>query len=261
MLPILSQQGLSLKHSYKGRRRSLSDSRVGKVRVSPIAQHQIGQPQEPQTVNRKGRVIVPYSEGRPSAVVVSLSFLVCGVGVGWLAGLAASPTVAAIVAALLALVGAARTSLTERGKGSEVSPVPIAAFILGLATGASGGVYARANDWLGIKPARVVAEWSQLGLDRKTVLRNVFEAYYAPPPPRLDEKPHRRAEAMTGVLFSEPGVPSEQCERFRGADDRGQLAQEFASSPNDSVRRFSNRVKLDSAALKALVEFLCPDTK
>jgi hypothetical protein len=81
----------------------------------------------------------------------ALPALIMGVSIGWLMGLSVSETVASTVAALLALVGGIGASLITVSRKPD-NPVlnlwPMALLGLGIALGATAGLYTRTQAWL-----------------------------------------------------------------------------------------------------------------
>jgi hypothetical protein len=79
--------------------------------------------------------------------------VVIGVGVGWLAGLSASPVIATVLASLLGLAGGVVAAAQGIDKDLRPSSIlagvdarPVAALVLGVALGAPLGILARTYD-------------------------------------------------------------------------------------------------------------------
>jgi hypothetical protein len=134
-----------------------------------------------------------------------------GLGLGWLVGLSVSPVIQIILASLVAIVVSISSALAglhpsdsdrEQDDSQEVQadkprahrsrrsfpfldPLPIMSMVIGLACGASVGVYARTNDWLGARNNILVEEWKETGLSAKDITTRVFDHLY--PPPTHDE--------------------------------------------------------------------------
>ena len=133
--------------------------------------------------------------------------LVSGFGLGWLVGLSVSPVVQTVLASLIALVVSLSTALAglrtgDTQKEDEVStnssvnapprrnltwrlpdfldPLPVMFMVVGLACGASVGVYGRANNWLGARSNIYVEEWKETGLSAKEITTRVFDLLYPP---------------------------------------------------------------------------------
>jgi hypothetical protein len=147
--------------------------------------------------------------------------LASGLGLGWLVGLSASPVIQTILASLVAIVVSVTSALAglhpsdaetdaehedppKEGEDARrkkvkkklpamLNPLPVMFMVIGLAGGASVGVYARANDWLGARTNSLVEEWKDTGLSAKEITTRVFDSLYPPPMP-------------TGVETQEPAV-------------------------------------------------------
>jgi hypothetical protein len=141
---------------------------------------------------------------KKTELVKGLLLLTSGAGVGWLIGLSASPVVHIVITSLIAFVVSLTSALAgievehkeeeegSKGKpkrliGVDVNPFPMMIMILGLVAGASLGVYARANDWLGVKPANFVNQWKNTGLSDQDIIRRLFDNLY---PPRSQNSEH-----------------------------------------------------------------------
>lgn len=210
------------------------------------------------------------------------ALLVCGLGIGWLTGLSASPTIAAVVAGLLGLAAALSSALAglheapqagedlpsgsnrrlARSAVPHLSPIPVAALVVGVAFGASIGVYARANDWLGVNPLAIAAKWSKL--DSKKVEADLFSSLYpsAPQPEKLTLQKDQPADPPAKKPTVYPGggwlytVPRSECAALRAADGPG-LRQELRYSRNDFVRKAATVE--DVTTLRKIVDVLCSD--
>lgn len=83
-----------------------------------------------------------------------LAVILTGIGIGWLVGLSISPIVGAVITSLLTLCGAAvaafQKELPKSLKKGTNNAWPIAILTIGLAVGASFGIYARTHDILGL---------------------------------------------------------------------------------------------------------------
>ena len=140
--------------------------------------------------------------------------LVSGLALGWLVGLSASPVIQTILASLIAVVVSITGALAglsssdadkESGSSSEATenapkpsnvqkrlpalldPMPVMLMVVGLACGASIGIYARTNDWLGARTNSLVEEWKDTGLSSKEITTRVFDSLYPPPTPVKSE--------------------------------------------------------------------------
>ena len=98
-----------------------------------------------------------------------------------------------VVGALVALVGAlvglvAQETPRDGGADHQPKPRPILAsvpassriafalFVVGLAAGASAGIWARTHEWLGASPNELVKRWAGDGLSADEVRKKIFAA-------------------------------------------------------------------------------------
>jgi hypothetical protein len=127
----------------------------------------------------------------------SFCLLLSGIGVGWLVGLSVSPVIHIVITSVVAFVVSITSAVAglkvnqdkdqpNTGGSSkkkfqvEVNPVPIMLMVVGIACGASLGVYGRTNGWLGTRPARFAEQWKDTGLDSKEISRRLFDTLYPP---------------------------------------------------------------------------------
>lgn len=91
---------------------------------------------------------------------IYISFIIIGLGIGWLAGLSLSPVISTIISALLALVASSMAFLTnlnfkKEDKAQVVddwsNSIFLMAFLmLGIVVGSSAGIYAREHNSFGL---------------------------------------------------------------------------------------------------------------
>lgn len=122
-----------------------------------------------------------------------LALVFCGLSLGWLMGMSVSPMVKDVLTALLAVVttllmalaglsGNKQTendnSLIERLRSFDALPVGV--FLIFLALGSAGGVFARTNDLLGPNPNVLAWRWGLAANDtvrlqlRKSLINRRF---------------------------------------------------------------------------------------
>jgi hypothetical protein len=203
-----------------------------------------------------------------------------GAATGWLAGLSVSPTVAAIIASILAFVSSSLTVLYgiqetshEKEKQPYISinvhgslPIVFSTFVVMLAVGATAGVYARTHNWLGLALSDALSTWSGEGkLPAQQVTSRLFDIAYPSPSepeseasePTKEKKsdknggPAARVSSAGPVLF---GVDVQTCERLSSTLP-DQLRPNMIAS-GAPFRAIASRVD-DAAVLKGIVEDLC----
>jgi hypothetical protein len=181
-----------------------------------------------------------------------------GASLGWLTGLSVSPVIQGVLTAVLGVVisgvsvlaGLAAppflankdTPKPEEAKPSSLGEVasrvqflPVAVLTIGLAAGATLGVFARTHDWLGSR------------LDTKAAANTGVST-------------EEQKRAHIAGLFS-AATPSE-CVTFRNALTAESLPDVLAAATNEHVRQFVRKTNGDVRALKAAVEeWICPAEK
>jgi hypothetical protein len=161
--------------------------------------------------------------------------------------------------------------------------------VVGLASGASAGVYARTNNWFGARTNHYVREWADTGYSKEDITRRVFDNLYPPMPtgiptpqltkpldvgtmshPAQKSSGEKKEEATKGnppsnvaVQADTPGlftVPAKECDRLRQARDgtEDELRREMASSTYQQLRDLARDCQSDDC-LKNGVKKLCPN--
>lgn len=198
-----------------------------------------------------------------------LAIGIAGLGVGWLVGLSQSPVIAAVLAALVAaagtLVGPVAGRSSETG---SLSAVPLAALIVGIAAGASAGLYARSNAWLTTgsdetslsaeKAEQLVGRWVRLGLRREDVVQRLFER----------ELPMAAAAPAAAPPPAEPRIPAGLVGEDAGTDECAglrtvapdQLWLELRASRRASVRNLAAALSGSTppSVARLVLEVACP---
>lgn len=136
-----------------------------------------------------GRVISVIS--RQSQLLGSMSLIISGAGIGWLAGLAVTPVVSIVITSVTGIAAAIITAIsgirvkdylaTEEShvwRQAQATPLPLALLITGLVIGSVVGITARNNHWMGSSLSSELNQWEALGLDRTEVVRRIFEVEY-----------------------------------------------------------------------------------
>lgn len=201
----------------------------------------------------------------------SFCLLMSGLGLGWLVGLSVSPVIQTILASLIAVVVSISSALAglrpshsdgEQDDSQEreankprahgrwtflflLDPLPVMSMIIGLACGASVGVYARTNDWLGARTNILVEEWKDTGLSPKDITTRVFDSLYPPPTytestaQELGADSHAHQDLSTGQSPEPAGTAPPARERERKVISSKSTPRE---APGAGVQRdFSRR--------------------
>lgn len=118
--------------------------------------------------------------------------LVVGLSIGWLAGLSTSPVVSILISgamgaaiSIIAVLGGFSKDATDGKGGSaripDANPLHLCALSVGLAAGASVGLYARTHYWLTPTPSSVlqqrVDDWSSIGISKADVAKALFSKW------------------------------------------------------------------------------------
>jgi hypothetical protein len=244
------------------------------------------------------------------SMLKGLCLFLSGIGVGWLIGLSVSPIIYVVITSLIAFVVSVTSALAgvklnqqdeedqlspsakaKRKFKVEVDPFPMTVMIIGLAIGASLGVYARTNNWLGARPKSFVERWKGTELSEKEISRRLFDQLYpapitpepttVPPNAQPSETPtvtpdmpnapdgkkskaerepvtaNNSAAVLSGVLFS---ATVDECASFRTAtndDLRNQLVHLSGSSSEAENIRQQARACSDVSCLKRIVQEIC----
>lgn len=214
------------------------------------------------------------------------SQVISGLAVGWLIGLSVSPILQTVLTSLLAVIAGVTSVLAglssdKDADGSpptgkyQINPAPVMFLVLGVAVGASCGVYARTNLWLGAD-AKTLAQ--RTGLKEEQINRRIFDLLYptavskaetsepGAEKPKSDEKKPPSATGGTSLsasavsgLYGE--ITASECEQLRSL--RGErLLIELQAQPDLRVRAFAKRAieeKIDPKLITLVVEeVICP---
>ena len=161
-----------------------------------------------------------------------LAFIVIGLGIGWLAGLSASPVLSTILGSILGALGGIVAGMKATRLRSWIDARPLALVVLAIAFAAPFGVLVRSHHLLEpepVAPAEVEGE---------------AEAKDA------QSTPH---SLYAGVLFSHEGA--EQCARLLGSPDQN-LRSALQTSSFKWGQLLADAVD-DTQELRRLVEELC----
>lgn len=198
--------------------------------------------------DRSGQMTDTHRELKIMNRFASVAF--CGIAIGWLMGLSASPVVESVIAALLAvLVGYLTLKSGEETRPLSLHKVNLLfGALLGVVAGSVLGVYARTHDWLGYDTRAAEANfWSlHTGLPEQAIYQKMLEHQYT--------REGGGTPINQGVLFSTP-TPDE-CKSLRKArgDD---LVRNVGAVANKKIAGLAERVS--APGLEYLVDnVLCP---
>jgi hypothetical protein len=185
---------------------------------------------------------------RTHRIANSIGLLASGLALGWLVGLSVSPVLHVIVASILALAVAATSALAGlrpendalRGSGGEnkedaprfvpsgsyVSVLPLTLLTIGIAVGASAGVFVRTNNLLGLYPQISSKRWSGTGVEKRELEKRMFDAVYAPSGEiksasvgdkvAIAEKSPEQAKGSSQVVAGLYATTAQQCDLLAG---------------------------------------------
>ncbi len=201
------------------------------------------------------------------------AILLCGIFVGWLAGLSVSPVLQIILTSLLALaisVISLLIGIRPRESGSiilsdklknSVNPFPLVFLAIGISTGATFGLYARTNSFFGVDAKHLKADLEKAGFSSDSATKYVqayvigllFEKEKAVPP--IDKK---ETEKVISHLGSNPVLYASNstfCDIMRSKHGKDLLG--FLKAQQDSNINKFLVISQDSISIEALKNFLC----
>lgn len=212
-----------------------------------------------------------------------IGLFVSGFGLGWLVGLSVSPVLQVIVASIVALAVAATSALAglksdaAGGLGAEGSPLrfvqsgirvsllPLSLLIVGIATGASAGVFARTNNLLGLDPEISLKRWSGTGIEKRELEKRMFDAVYAPaeektaPAEDKSKSPEKARELGKGSSQFVAGLyaaTAQQCDLLVGKKG-GDLKTVLLGLGDATTKAAMAKCSADEC-LVVIREMLCP---
>ena len=185
----------------------------------------------------------------------ALSLVLSGLSVGWLVGLSVSPVLHLIVESVVGITVAAVSVLVgikvlpvskgdEPSEGAEeVPPInsklptlkidlsPLALFTVSLAVGASLGVFARTNEFLGPRPDILLHRWKGTGLNDTQLKSRLFDTLYPPEKEPSETSPKGKTDHGTGKT-ADLGIPKDPVQLSSPVHD--QLAAGLFTTPVES---------------------------
>jgi hypothetical protein len=103
----------------------------------------------------------------------------------------------------------------------EVNPLPMMFMIIGLAVGATLGIFARTNDWLGPRVDSFVEQWKETELSKKELAGRLLDGLYPP-----------RTGAMSSNVSAGTEKGGESPSRGTAPSEPKEAASEEAQSPS-----------------------------
>lgn len=195
---------------------------------------------------------------------LAFALFAAGAGAGWLAGLSLSPVLHTILASIVTAVVATGAllsglqlhpnedaPLTLRA-GRKLNPVPLALVVVGIAVGASAGVFARTNELLGTQVGRAIARWKSTGYSEQVVARRLFDGLYGesvPPAPSAEPtgKYQEKLQAPSpspSDIFPEAKTKSSSTDIAKSRDEKSPLPQLFnAPGLNAALDEFCSSLR------------------
>lgn len=126
-------------------------------------------------------------------IVVIVSLIVTGLGIGWLAGLSVSPAISAVITSVIGVAAAVVTALSGlKPESSNPEPVktlplrvqvwPLAVLVFFVVIGSGLGVLVRNNHLFGSDVDSEIAKWKRAGVPKEAVMERLFgtTATYSP---------------------------------------------------------------------------------
>lgn len=155
-----------------------------------------------------------------------ISLLLCGISIGWLMGLSASPVIQTVLSSMLAVITSTLSLLLSFQEGmlkekitdklGVINVIPLSVFLVGLSLSATAGVYARANDWYGIDPVSFKNKWEIKDKDKSGIIKRLYE--------ELHGRDSGTSNSVSqGVLFNN----SENCAELLKMNDAEGLMSEL----------------------------------
>lgn len=206
-----------------------------------------------------------HSEKVKEALLRTISLLIIGLGVGWLAGLSVSPVATILISGLLgvaiAVVGILSISLKHQNdKGEavrsvwfevaeEISIGSLALIVFGIALGVSLGICARTHNFLGIDDELALnglrqelnelqghcdnKKWSELGIDKQVVAQRILDKYY---PKGGVAKKSAATDSAKNIASSKGALSGSISD-----DDCKQLSSDSPSGKRDYIKTHSHK--------------------
>jgi hypothetical protein len=191
---------------------------------------------------------------------VFIGLLLAGAGLGWLIGLSVAPgIIQGVITAILAMVVTAASLLagvqSKKDKddaspqSSLVRPWPVAGVALGLAIGATLGVYFRSHNTFGKDLKAQVDDWVAAGVSREYAARRLFDEHAS------SASDKSRPDPSLGALFKVD--LDEQLQLKAAGKDR--IREVMRSVKDVHVKRFADACDNPVCLKAAVKELICPD--
>ena len=200
-----------------------------------------------------------------------LALLVSGLALGWLIGLSVSPVVGIVVTSVIALivgVASALTGLKNSGSSDKpevsvnpvlnkpevpvnplpnkpevpvnplpsisINPYPLVFVVVGLAIGASVGVVARTNNWLGPRPETFINQWIVTGMTKEEIGQRVFDNLFPVTKADPSTKPAPSNAGFSPFLFNDS---IKECPSFLAIRDDEDLKTRMVVGSDEKLKK------------------------
>jgi hypothetical protein len=197
-----------------------------------------------------------------------LLLLLSGMAVGWLVGLSSSPIIASVMPPVLALALGGATILAglrtpdaeptdtsrRRHHATKVLVYPIGAITVGIALGATLGLWTKAADALAPKPQVLIDRWAskEVGLDRKAVAQRLFDRTEPDPAWVKTESP--KGDTLDAGTKDEPAKPKGSTGAALGAARTSQLLNNTASDRGGCLSLLQEMKGKDISSLRGAMD-------
>lgn len=201
----------------------------------------------------------------------NLCIIFSGLFLGWLMGLSVAPVVKDVITSLMLIITTLLTIISGVKNFDDkiqfnkyfslvknLSITPILSLMLGVASGATAGVYVRAHNYLGPSPQFYIDQWSGNGIDENEIAQNIFNNTYSSAPILTDVSLSRASSAKgsnLSVLFS---ANNDICQRMLVAKDH-EMERYILLADIPGIKEFVGEVD-DPMVLKSMAKnILCKE--
>jgi hypothetical protein len=212
---------------------------------------------------------MPIKDRKHNALQVG-ALIVTGLGIGWLAGLSASPVVSIVItsvtgsaAAVVAALSGLKSDTTDKPQPWKIDPMPLGLLILGLIIGSLMGLYLRTHNALSpsaLTLSEEITQWTNAGLDKDKVVTRLFDRQYPLSATGESTATTGQNSAMTLLFTEEAPKTCKTLMDLVAKKDYNDLRTELLSSSVPPLRELPSIIT-DTMMLVQIVEkVLCADT-